>query len=428
MKKNIIGLLFTGLVIGVLTCAGCGNSNLQVGESVEETERASLNGGGRQLLDDMSKWELPESVCDKLYGSGVEISGGEPIVGQDDLIYFSSPKMAKTEAGYYYLQNEFLWFYDTEKAGSSKVCTKEACQHDDYQCDAYFLSSRFFFHPGLWVYGDKLYLIGADEDLTGAALWSVNLDGTDRHPVTRLFEYAGDYYGEREWINAASVHRGYLYYVVDWREEGTAIAVQRVKLADNAVPESIYTTQDYESAVVAIKGYGDGIFFQTAYVLDEKKDTWNYPIYYYARDGQCYQVVQAAQRGFNIIDNKLYYSGLNCVHIYNWETDEDEVFVKTDAYTDISYDSRYIYLDNYPGKLWDDRQDLENRTIRVFDYQGNEIVRWNMPGQQYGSCLFGDEKYLWIYGINSNSAQWAYPLWAIDKSTIESGESEWFRW
>lgn len=364
----------------------------------------------------------------KLSDTNISFDDVEIIPGQDDLSYLDYPFMAVTDEGYYYFENDFLFFFDKSVGASVKVCTQTNCDHANDDCDAYFDIRTFKTMYGIWLVEDKLYVIGSSDDLSEYAVWTLNLDGTNRERLINLFKKEGD----EDYIYSICVHHGYLYYTLNNNDFQEAPSLYQVELKKNAKPLVIYTADSENCQLYRLKGYGNGIFFQQGYYPNKNlDDVENYyaVLNYITDDGSCYLAVEGPEKYYNIIDNNVYYTTNNSIRIYDMKTGEDTEFLKTDRICSISYDENYIYLDDFIGVLMDDNISSDTRKIYVYDYDGNEVCNWNIPTSQSSYCLFGDANYLWMY-CYENGGEWSETetLKALDKSQIASGNAEWFRW
>lgn len=347
------------------------------------------------------------------------------VLGQDEPIYVERNYITPTETGYYYMVNDFLKFYDKAQEKSIPVCAQANCKHTSETCDAYFDLRKFRTELGIWYYNDKLYMIGTDDNYSEYALWSVNLDGTERDKVTTLYKYEG----EQDNIYSITLHRGYLYYALANYDFTEPASLYQVEVKHNAKPKTIYSADESDTTIYRFKGYGDGIFFQQGnYNNGNRDDVENYSadVKYITSEGECYQVLAGPEKFYNIVDNKLYYSSDEGeIYAYDWIADTQELFFDAGAICNISFDEKYVYLDNHYGVKASNELTAEDREIMCISKSGEMVHSLNIHRHASDACIFGDEDYLWMWiykGIEDPSEMY---LSKYDKEQIDEKGIAW---
>ena len=88
---------------------------------------------------------------------------------------------AFSDEGYYYFNNGYLHFLDTQNGISVILCHRAGCKHDDYECEASLGASMMFYHDGYLYYNDYV-----QEDPYSIHLFRRKADGTAEEKVTVL--------------------------------------------------------------------------------------------------------------------------------------------------------------------------------------------------------------------------------------------------
>ena len=99
--------------------------------------------------------------------------------------------IAKVEGGYYFLQMKSkgmcLYFYDESVHKSIPVCSKAECNHDNVQCNAFFLTSEYLSSP-VHYYQGNIYLVKVKNGM--GVLTKIQPDGNEREEICELFPNA----------------------------------------------------------------------------------------------------------------------------------------------------------------------------------------------------------------------------------------------
>lgn len=96
-----------------------------------------------------------------------------------------------SEDGYYYIDDNFLYFMDIENGNAVILCSKTACKHDKetdekklYACEAFFPVCTILFYSDGYIYYDKY----EEENPNAIHLYRRNADGTEEKKVATLCE------------------------------------------------------------------------------------------------------------------------------------------------------------------------------------------------------------------------------------------------
>lgn len=234
------------------------------------------------LLAGCGKKELPDAY----------VEGRDYQYMQSAQVDFAK-SVQKGPTGYYFLLNEFVYYYDQESGSLLPLCNKAECLHDMdsdenkmKECNAYagdadesFDTDRptaIFFCNGYIYYmvtsASDFVATGDDVGVT-KKLYRVTEDGSQKeciHTWDNLFS---------NWI----VHRDTLYYscAIYDRDDDRKIKTNRRRLYSldltkrNAKPETVFTTKREADAweIAGLCAYGNHVYFETQGALPEGADS-----------------------------------------------------------------------------------------------------------------------------------------------------------
>lgn len=340
------------------------------------------------------------------------------------------PSIAIGENGYYYLdpQMHFLNYYDISQQTSYYVCTLPACSHNSPTCNAYFDSSIFDgFNSYIWIYENRIYMLGNTKETNSLSIFSLNLDGSDRRKEFDICEYSrGNYLGL-----AVAIHRGYIYYAISFLDpNNSSVTLYRKSLyKDQSKSERIFEFSGKGVEIFRIKGFGSRIFFQ-CFSPDQKNEE-KIGIYALKVDGSTIiespkLIKPGAIREYTVVNSSLYYCTDSGVNVNNMETGLEETFYDVGNVPSISFDGIYFYVDNRPGLILN-QKGFQNRTIEILDTSGRKIDSIDLKNG-IGPCLFGDENFLFSF-CSENPDNPTGEIWlaAFDKGQVGSQTHNWIR-
>ena len=288
------------------------------------------------------------------------------------------------------------------------VCSRADCSHDDETCDAAY---PYLFY--IDYYDGNLYVVNDETDKTNRDYIHFNLYriSCDSSVYEKEFEMM---YAKRGdcMIPQFIIHRGYVYYLA---ESGGDFCLYEYDLQKKN-RRLLYRAKDenMNATIGSIQGYGDGIFFSCCSGENEKMKV----IYYSQKDDEYYEITNGITAvNFSITGDGIVYYGGNCIKKVSFATLEETIFAESEKVS-ISYDGRYVYLDNdWNCNLDVDNPDYSNRKVEVYDTDGKHIDTIDLAGQ---SCwgIFGDIDYMFFYFNDDYISM-------LDKSQIGTGKHEW---
>ena len=354
-----------------------------------------------------------KNISDEGYTSG-DLKGEEYQEGYDYQKYFTSTKICRSDQGYYFFRTPYLFFFDETSGKTVKVCGLPDCNHNDSSCNAYF-DPMLFNTNSIWFYNNQLYIEGAEEKNSKSHfLYQLSLDGSKRKQICYLFKTEENYVDF-----SLIIHRDFAYYCNYGKNDLTndSCTLYRVKLTEGSKPEEMHHYKGIGASIFRIRGYGNDIYFQTGEYEDRQGNSYSSGFY---RINISSKKVEAIAEDFWPNDyfadgNYLYYfSKDNQLIRMDLNTKETAEIYQAVCRSYISYDGKYLYIDNGMDLLIH-QKDLSSREICVLDMTGKQIDTIALPNVT--ECFFGDSKYL--FAIFNNEMK------AFDKTQIGEKTKEW---
>lgn len=309
--------------------------------------------------------------------------------------------IAKAEGGYYFLQMKSkgmcLYFYDESVQRSIAVCSKAECNHDNVQCNAFFLTSEYLSSP-IHYYQGNIYLVKVKNGM--GVLTKIQPDGNEREEICELFPNANV-------TSVSMVFHDNAAYVYDHTghagsEQEQDETIKKVEL-DTKKSEDIYTYRGTGSAISGARSFGNKLFFKVrTYEInkDTLKQSFQYQLYAYDYDTG---TVQTVAEGKNISDyyvdlqnNILYYYVIGeGLYQCRLDSSEQKLIYKADAtiaVASLSFDGRYLYMGNGGIGSATDAKSAIDRVVYVLDTDGNVCNKINMQSNM--KLYYGDADYL----------------------------------
>ena len=304
--------------------------------------------------------------------------------------------------GYFLRYGDKLYYLSKDTMQLMPVCSQINCEHNTKDCDAYVNSVSV-----LRYYDGYLYYV----DRTGAISENVNtlcrksLDGSQTEKICDLIAE------NNVCVTVLGIHRGYVFYNV--REGEDKCVLYRVDL-DKKKLEKVYSYKAVFADLYRFIGYGDGVLFGRSCALNKDYSAFKYDLCYYDyKKNKVYVVLENSGGDYAVADGIIYYYADGGVYSYDVETDTKELFYAIDEPVYLSYDGKYLYLDNGWAEFFGF---IEKSEIQVYivDMEGNLIDA--VSANEYYST-YGDMDYMFQTTLTG--------IEFFDKSKIGTNDKEW---
>lgn len=239
MKKNnikkIAGVLTATLMLSVLSA--CGNTSDKTDIAAKDyAKNLNMTSVGTSEDDSQSYWGA------------------------------TSHNIARGEAGYYYMNLNYIMYFDEETKTSFPLCGKAECSHKDENCNAFLSVGKYILHT-IYYYRNYLYI---QAHHNGAIyLERVNADGSGRLEICQLAV------SEDESTTKLVFHDDSVYVFesghCNSNTENTEV-VKKISL-DGNTNEKIFEYTATNARITLGRSYGDKLFFIVEAVkIDENKE------------------------------------------------------------------------------------------------------------------------------------------------------------
>ena len=323
---------------------------------------------------------------------------------EDNQAYFNiySHPAAVGEHGYYYMfragYDKLLTHIDVETGECIPVCNQPQCSHDNTKCPAVFEG----YIDEMYCYDGKLYFIKYSNE-GKAILVQTKIDGTDRKELfeigsapedkVRLYNLA--FYDNYVYIYSSSGNCTHTF-------DGSMQISIRKRSLDGKEDTKIITSDEENSIFDALKVYGGNLFFvytHTAFNKETRKnETTSEGLFCYnSYTGKVGKIIDKRISDCTVDEENrvLYYYVINeGLYKYEFDTGVDKLIYKADRNTalcQVSYDGKYIYLDNGRWYIFTRDNDLSAK-IWVLDSYGKELNVIDNAG--ISPSYFGDSESL----------------------------------
>ena len=320
----------------------------------------------------------------------------------DNQYYFSeNSDSVAVDGGYYINYAGFLYFFDKKSKENHPVCSNLSCDHKTENCDAYLGDASY-----LQYYEGYLYYVIYDYDNKDAILYRKSLDGSVVEKISKILR--------ADIIPNIIIHRGYAYFAWDSKNDST---LYRIKLEKDAVREKLFVYDEkFYPGIFRMKGYGDGVMFEASHDLNDDYTGAVFNLYYYDSNENAVKLVKEDIGGeYTVADRMIYYYKRGGVYQYDISTKTESMFYPIEEMVGISYDDRYLYLDNINAMNMNQISEKEHR-VYVVDTNGQLIDTIPMP--EY-SCFYGDKDFIF------QDIPIGYQV--LDKTQLGTGKQEWIK-
>lgn len=337
------------------------------------------------------------------------------ILNEDHQNYLESySNMAETNNGYYFINNNLLYFFDKESLETIIVCNKLNCEHNNDSCTAYF--SIFSFYPlQLAYYDNALYVVGWESEganIHHNYIYQISLDSFKRKKAAFLYNSNG--------VDSMAfiLHRGYVYFTYgNSTMKESKKTLYRAKLGNikNNTIETVFEFTAIGSDIFGLSAYGNNVFFTTASYDDEKGNGYNTSLNSIdIHTSETQIILENNQYSYFADEQYIYYEkDKNTVNIIHLNTKEEFPFCKIDGPCYISADDNYLYFDNQQARYID--ESIADRLITVVDKKTGNVIASVSPKNKNDECLFGGNDFIFFKEITNKGLQKYY---SIDKTRL----------
>ena len=348
--------------------------------------------------------------------------------GDKSQSYFSGGNhyVAKGEGGYYFLSSNSrnIMYFDKESLTSFPLCGKADCKHDNVDCNSYIEPLTHVLGT-IYYYKGYIYMLKISQG--NAVLEKINADGSARQELGIICPTDGD------GGSVGLVFHGESIYVFDKGHEAYSdteyTEVIRKFSLDGKSEGNIFEYTGTNIAISTGESYGNILFFEIKQVTKDTNDKLtgsSLGLFAYDYTTQeTDQVMSSNIRSFSIDEKNsiiYYFIDGEGLYKYNITTKENVKIFEADEETGsclISYDGRYIYMNNL-GWCITQKSTLKKKLTQkcwVIDSDGSIINTINCDGILV--FYFGDDAFLFAEKANNSSpADLAY----INKKDIENAK------
>lgn len=352
----------------------------------------------------MTGCEKVSTISEKNNVSAIQLSGEDELDVSQSYFDSSAHPIAKAEAGYYYVDDFLLRYYDNGTKSSIPLCTKANCDHSQKDCMAWIDSK------GIYYYEGYLYYVKINAGI--AVLERMEKDGSNRKDIAELCHTSGR-------VPNVTFCDGYAYYnpeeSLSLSEEERTISIQRVSV-NGGTSEKIYEYTGINPAISEIKCYGDQLYMVLKEYIGNESDTGELKskgiISINSKSGESKIVMEGNINSYCIDSNKgqLYYFTISDgLYRYDLSLKESKLLMQaTDqcGMCNLSFDGDNIYMNNLTWK----RQcrtflklDINVvGTIWIYDQEDHLKKEINTDELHCTSIFYGDSSRLFIQSSSLN--------------------------
>lgn len=307
-------------------------------------------------------------------GKNEQIQSEEYVAGEDDQPFINGYRdVAIAEDGYYFLSNNFVYYYDFDSKKTHLLCNKPECAHDGDQCNAYInaMSIRYCEHA--------LYYVSCDNIETNEFyLWKMSEDGTEKEKLFFLCAEENEGEMSQGFINQFVVHRGYVYYEV-LNMDSEKFEIIKRELKKDSKEEVIYTCEGDNSMAQDLTASGNHLYFEVLRYSEDhlSQDICTYNILKDETDVLQEDVNDAG--GITVYNETVYYPSDGVLYSIGKDGKKNTVLeLPEDGNMTVYVNEHYISIDNI-NKLNleedDKREDrYRKRCIYLYEKDSGELL------------------------------------------------------
>lgn len=408
LKRYMTHSVLTSILCMSMLCTGCSKSKdepktieseKETTQSVaKEAENKGKKPKGKEIVKDFTQFTAPRE--DQGYNF------------ETDFQFYMTPTFgsAKTEKGYYFSDNAFLYFFDPQTGIYNYMCGKPECSHKDNTCNAYapnFLEVEYY-KGDLYMVCDSVLVEPEDENFIKYDIIKVSQDCTKKDKIKEIAKVAKTADSSED-INSTYItyfqHRGYLYYSYSIGAAGHksnyynngSNCLYRVSLEGNGEEECILAF-DVETNISSLYVTAEG-----SYIYFVMSDTSAYgKLYRYNTESDKVEemgIGVIAAETYTVLNGKIIYKKTydgKVLYCYNPLDNTEEVFADMTELDsgnswDLKRDTKYI-------SVYYTNPETKEAYFLFLDYEGNyvgkTVVHTEYKENAYLGDVLGGDEYL----------------------------------
>lgn len=320
----------------------------------------------------------------------------------------------KAEKGYYFLVDDkkttyqHICYWDGKSKNYDIVCEKANCKHDSDSCAACLNdnASNIQYSNGYIFYVDI-------DNKDNTYLYRMDSDGTNKKSMLKIAD-----------ADMHVIDKGVFVH-------SNNVFVKRLMLTDDGYAGDIlhYDMSERKPKMQEVCKYEE---VEQIYIEDIHKDKLLYValeekgicIYEYNMKNKKSYLVESINTTFGSVKyagKAIVYSTDKGIIMLKDGNPENKIQLTDGNVESVSFDGRYIYVDNVPMFFMTENEESKKHCVTVFDENGKKIYTIDMPlgsVEKNQMCYFGDTNMLFVRGFDSNE------IIVLDKSKLDEGKWE----
>lgn len=285
--------------------------------------------------------------------------------------------------GYYYRNENFLYYYDIASKTVVPVCNRADCLHSDNNCNACLDRDGNDYYGYEAIYSDgyiyMVYVVASTGDVN---LSRFNADGSGRDDdYMVMYKVAAESDGQIQISYPETcICNGYVYFIYDME---AVPKLRRIKLGGDEV-EVIFETSGEGADIYRMRYSGDYLFFQSGNWTDEDNNDFNAGLFAYNTvSGELSLVKSSVRYTYTVYGTNLYYYCDEAIYRMSLIDGDGDVVVEN-----ISGNDTFHVVDD---------------VIYVWHSDAETLVAYNMDGEKIASLPSAKEKiWMLLFGDTSN--------------------------
>lgn len=325
------------------------------------------------------------------------------------------------EDGYYFLTPDMMYlkYFDYETKEVVMACAKPECEHKDSTCNANMRNIAYV-ASNIYYYNGHLYYMKIENGMS--VLVRMDTAGNGQEKIAEILPSGQDSSTRLVFHDDyAYAYCEYTHYTLD--EEYTEV-IKRISLKDGST-KNIYEFTGTNMSISYVRSYENKLYFTVQEQAEKKSYNSNTKaLYTYDYDTEEVNMVSDANiSDYCLIPEKnilAYYVKGEGLYFSDIKEQTTRLVMKSDKLYDmcnLSYDGKYVYMDNLLYQAYYYSRDERQRKCMVLSIEGDLINEIDCDDVAY--MYFGDSRCMFGWS-DSNANNYLY----IDKKNIENAK-EW---